>query len=77
MMLTLQSTLSLIFIGAGLRGTKLEATNPTATKQLQSHYWLRLNKQMARYQAIFIPSESVQETTQEFSVSSERQNNGV
>lgn len=61
----------------GLWGTKLETTNPMATKQSQYHYRLHLNKQMATYQAIFIPSETVQETTQEFFVSSERQNNRV
>lgn len=36
------------------------------TKQSQYHYGLHLNKETARYQAIFIPSETVQEVKQEF-----------
>lgn len=64
MMLTLQSTLSLIFQRLDCE-TKLETTSPVATKQSQYHYWPNLNKQMARYQAIFIPSERVQEMTTE------------
>lgn len=64
MMLTLQSTLSLIFQRLDCE-TKLETTSPVATKQSQYHYWPNLNKQMARYQAIFISSERVQEMTTE------------
>ena len=52
---------------------KLETTNSAATEQSQHHYWLHLNKQMGIYQAVFIPSVSVQEATQGF-LSSERQN---
>lgn len=40
-------------------------------KQPQHHYCLQLNKQMSRYQAVFIPSETVQEATPVF-LSSER-----
>lgn len=43
------------------------------TKKSQYHYRSHLKKQMARYQTIFTPSETTQETAQEFFVSSERQ----
>lgn len=41
-------------------------TNSVTTAQSQYYYSLQLNKQMARYQTIFIPSEEVQEATCEF-----------
>lgn len=51
---------------AGAWGPSLEMTNSVTTTQSQYYYSLQLNKQMARYQTIFIPSEEVQEATQGF-----------
>lgn len=45
---------------------KLQMTNSVTTTQSQYYYSLQLNKQMARYQTIFIPSDEVQEATQAF-----------